>query len=401
MNKNKKILVITSTFPRWQGDLEPPFVYELSKRLSKNYTVHLLAPHAQGAALCEHFNNINVTRFRYFFTKYQTLAYNGGILSRLKQNRWRYLLVPFFIIAEWFAIIRLLRRENFDLIHAHWLVPQGFVALLATVFFKKSPPILCTSHGGDLFGLQGKLFKKLKQWVLKRSSAITVVSQAMRETALSLGADANKIEVISMGVDLKNQFIPTLAGRDGNNLLFVGRLVEKKGLDSLLAALPLIINQYPNVILTIAGSGPDELKLKKQVVDLNINNSVKFLGAVENEQLPALYQSSEIVVFPSIIAADGDREGFGLVLVEALGCESAVVASDLPAMQDILTDNKNAFIFEQKNSQQLAEKVNYLLSNPQLRASLGKQGRQDMLERYDWEMITERYSTLMQHVMSK
>jgi glycosyltransferase involved in cell wall biosynthesis len=269
------------------------------------------------------------------------------------------------------------------------------------MFFKNSPPILCTSHGGDLFGLQGKLFKKLKQWVLKRSTALTVVSQAMRQTALSLGAEANKIEVISMGVDLKNQFIPTLTTKNANTLLFVGRLVEKKGLDYLLAALPILIKQHPNISLTIAGSGPDELKLKQQVTDLNLNQYVKFLGAVENEQLPALYQSSEIVVFPSIIAADGDREGFGLVLVEALGCESAVIASDLPAMQDILTDNKNALIFEQKNSQQLAEKVNQLLINPQLRASLGKQGRHDMLERYDWEIITKRYSNLMQHIMSK
>ncbi len=120
---------------------------------------------------------------------------------------------------------------------------------------------------------------------------------------------------------------------------------------------------------------------------------------MENEQLPALYQSSEIVIFPSIIASDGDREGFGLVLVEALGCECAVAASDLSAMQDILTENENALIFEQKNSQDLADKVNRLLSNPQLRISLGKRGRKDMLERYDWKIITEQYSMLMARLM--
>ncbi|RKZ78693.1 MAG: glycosyltransferase family 4 protein [Candidatus Parabeggiatoa sp. nov. 1] len=395
MTKNKQILVITSTFPRWQGDKEPPFVYELSQRLAQHYTVHILAPHAEGAALTEQFNNLRVTRFRYFFTKYQTLAYGGGILPNLKQNRWRYLLVPFFIIAEWFALVRLLRQEKFDLIHAHWLVPQGLVALLAAAFFKKSPPILCTSHGGDLFGLQGKLFKKLKQFVLKRSTALTVVSHTMQETALSLGAEAAKIQVIPMGVDLINQFVPTPTTQRENALLFVGRLVEKKGLHYLLAALPLIIKQHSNVTLTIAGSGTDESKLKKQVIDLELNQYVKFLGAVENEQLPVLYQSSEIVIFPSIIATDGDREGFGLVLVEALGCECAVAASDLPAMQDILTDNENALIFKQKNSQDLAEKVNQLLSNRQLCLSLGKRGRQNMLERYDWEIITEKYRLLM------
>jgi glycosyltransferase involved in cell wall biosynthesis len=399
MTKNKQILVITSTFPRWQGDKEPPFVYELSQRLAQHYTVHILAPHAKGAALTEQFNNLKVTRFRYFFTKYQTLAYGGGILPNLKQNSWRYLLVPLFIIAEWFALIRLLRQEKFDLIHAHWLVPQGLVALLATAFFKNSPPILCTSHGGDLFGLQSKLFKKLKQFVLKRSTALTVVSHTMRETALSLGAEAAKIQVIPMGVDLRNQFVPAPTAPRENALLFVGRLVEKKGLHFLLAALPFIIKQHSNVTLTIAGCGTEESKLKKQVIDLELNQYVKFLGAVENEQLPVLYQSSEIVIFPSIIATDGDREGFGLVLVEALGCECAVAASDLPAMQDILTDNENALIFKQKNSQDLADKVNQLLSNPQLRLFLGKQGRQNMLERYDWEIITEQYHLLINNIM--
>lgn len=401
MNKIQRILVITSTFPRWQGDEEPPFVYELSKRLSQHYTVHILAPHAEGAALTEQFDKLKITRFRYFFTKYQTLAYSGGILSRLKQNRWRYLLVPLFIIAEWFALVRLLRREKFDVIHAHWLVPQGLVAVLARAFFKNPPPLLCTSHGGDLFALRGKLFKKLKQLVLNRTTALTVVSQAMREVALSLsaeGAGAN-ILVIPMGVDVRNQFVPPLRARREKSLLFVGRLVEKKGLHYLLAALPLIVKQHSNVSLIIVGIGPDEPILKKQVTDLKLNKHIQFLGAVENEQLPALYQSSEVVIFPSIIASDGDQEGFGLVLVEALGCECAIVASDLPAMRDILTDNENALIFEQKNSPNLANKVNQLLSHPQQGLSLGKRGRQDMLERYDWEIISEQYSLLMERIM--
>ncbi|MCK5716704.1 MAG: glycosyltransferase, partial [Thiomargarita sp.] len=249
----KKILVMTSTFPRWKGDLEPPFVYELSKRLSHYYKVHILAPHDKGAALSENFDQLKITRFRYFFTKYQTLAYDGGILSKLKQNPWRYLLVPLFMIAECWALIRLLRQEQFDLIHAHWLIPQGFIAVLACAFFKKPPPILCTSHGGDLFALRGKLFKRLKQIVLHRATALTVVSQAMQKTAVSIGAEASKIQVIPMGVDVLNQFIPPVNARRENSLLFVGRLVEKKGLFYLLAALPLIIKAHPNIILTIAG----------------------------------------------------------------------------------------------------------------------------------------------------
>jgi glycosyltransferase involved in cell wall biosynthesis len=243
------------------------------------------------------------------------------------------------------------------------------------------------------------LFKKLKQFVLKHASAITVVSQAMRETAILLGVEAAKIQVIPMGVDIRNRFVPPTTTRREYSLLFVGRLVEKKGLHYLLEALPLIINQHPKMTLTIAGTGPDVQLLQKQIIDLKLKY-VSFLGSVENEQLPGLYQYSEVVIFPSIIATDGDREGFGLVIVEALGCECAVASSDLAAMQDILTNNENALIFKQKNPQDLADKVNQLLSNPQLRVSLGKRGRQDMLERFDWEIITQRYRILMERIMS-
>jgi len=390
----KKILVITSTFPRWQNDNEPPFVYELSQKLAQKNTVHILAPHTEGAALTEKIGNLQVTRFRYFFQKYQTLAYNGGILANLKQNRWRYLLLPWFIIAEFFALVRLLRRETFDIIHAHWLIPQALIVVLARLVVKNPPLLLCTSHGSDLFALRGKLFRQLKRFIIARITAMTVVSEAMRNTALSLGANDDRLKVIPMGVDLKKQFVPPLSRHDKKTLLFVGRLVKQKGISYLLAALPLILKKHPQTTLTIIGSGADEEKFKQQTIKLGLTQSVKFLGAVKNHQLPAFYQSAKIVMFPST-----EAEGFGLTVVEALGCECAVVATDLPAMQDILTDNETGLIVPQKNALALANKVNYLLDNPALFLRLGKPGRKYVLERYDWEIITKRYDMLMENML--
>ena len=97
-----------------------------------------------------------------------------------------------------------------------------------------------------------------------------------------------------------------------------------------------------------------------------------FWVPLANETLPKLYQTADVVVFPSIVAADGDREGFGLVLVEALGCECAAVVTDLPAMRDIVHDGKTALVVPQQNAQQIAAKVIQLLDNPSLRRSLGK-----------------------------
>lgn len=395
-SKRKRLLVLTSTFPRWEGDREPPFVFELSRRLKAHYDIDVLAPHARGSAKEEQLGGLHVKRFRYFFSRWENLAYQGGVLERLKDKPLRFGLVPFFLVAELFALIRLLRSRPIDLIHAHWLIPQGLVALLARLFIKPMPPLLCTSHGGDLYGLQGRFFRPLKCFVLNHASAVTVVSRAMGEEVGRYVGDDVRVRVIPMGVDLQHRFVPPDVREESASLLFVGRLVEKKGVGYLIDALPEILAKHPHVKLRIAGDGPEETPLRHRVSRLGLDGSVRFLGAVENNALPALYQSSDAVIFPSVIADDGDREGFGLVLVEALGCECAAVVTDLAAMQDIIADGKTGLVVPQKNAEALAEKVVYLLDNPSLARSLGKKGRQYVVERYDWDRIVRQHVALIE-----
>ncbi|HNI66344.1 MAG TPA: hypothetical protein PLK97_11435, partial [Pseudomonadales bacterium] len=116
VGRRPAILVLSSTFPRWPGDHEPPFVLELSRRLAERFDVWLLAPHAPGARRQEQMAGIEVERFRYAPDRLEQLAYQGGILARLKQQPWRWLLVPLFITAQWWALHRLLRRQHFDAI---------------------------------------------------------------------------------------------------------------------------------------------------------------------------------------------------------------------------------------------------------------------------------------------
>ena len=280
MKGKKRILVLTSTFPRWEDDEDPPFVFELCSRLKEHYRVHVLAPHYPGTEKEEYLVGIHVKRFRYFFSPWERLAYQGGILAKLKHNPWQYGLLPFFFLGELLALIRLLRSYRFHLIHAHWLIPQGLVALLARLFIKSAPPLLCTSHGGDMLGLQGTLLNKLKRLILSHSTAVTVVSRAMFDEVIKLYADRNKVHIIPMGADLKNRFVPVVTTRNNDNLLFVGRLVEKKGLRYLIHALPLILKRHPKVYMRIAGDGPEKFNLKEMCENLGISAHVRFLGAV-------------------------------------------------------------------------------------------------------------------------
>lgn len=398
MKKKKRLLIVTSTFPRWKDDEDPPFIFELCNRLKKDYAIHVLAPHYPGAEIEANFDGIHVKRFRYFFKSFEKLAYQGGILPKLKKNPFLYILLPFFFVGELFASIRLLRRYRFHLIHAHWLIPQALVAILACSLTGSKIPLLFTSHGGDLFGLQGILMNRIKRWVILKSDALTVVSKSMIKEVERIGADHKTVHVIPMGADLKKRFVPAKLGRNNDSLLFVGRLVEKKGLNYLIHALPLILKRHPQVYLQVAGDGPEKRKLKRECEKLGISDHVGFLGAVKIEDLPILYQMSDVVVFPSVITDDGDREGLGLVLVEALGCECATVTTNLPAMQDIILDGKTSFVVPQKNMKKLAEKIILLLNDQKLRQSLGREGRQHVLRNFDWTIIIKKYKKLIDSI---
>jgi len=214
-----------------------------------------------------------------------------------------------------------------------------------------------------------------------------------------LDAPHKKIYVIPMGVDLKTRFVPAETMRINDNLLFVGRLVEKKGLHYLIHALPFILKKHPQVTLLITGDGPEKNNMERECKNLGITANVRFLGAVKNELLPALYQTSGVLVFPSVISDDGDREGFGLVLVEALGCECPAIVTDLPAMQDIIEDGKTGLVVPQKNIRKLAEKVILLLEDQKLRESLGREGRRFVLKNYDWNIIVGRYADLIESMI--
>lgn len=229
----KKLLVVASTFPRWKNDTIPPFVYELSKRLTSDFEVYVLAPHSKGAKKYEVVDGMKVYRFKYWFNKENNLA-DGAILPSLKKNKFLWLQVPFFVLSEFVSIRRICKKEKIDTIHAHWILPQGFLAILYKKIFNKKVKVVITTHGGDIFG--AKFANPVKKWVVNNCSGLTVVSNAIKKEVEKLGVRKDvRIEVISMGVDLSkfnpsnhSKSIKKKYGINGPFLLFVGRLSEKK-----------------------------------------------------------------------------------------------------------------------------------------------------------------------------
>jgi len=396
-----RVLVLTSTFPRWENDTEPAFIFELSRRLTVSFDVTVLSPRTPGSKRKENMAGLRVIRFPYFFSQWEKLAmHGGGILNQLKTNPAYYLMVPFFLLGQLLAIIRLVRNEHFDLIHAHWLIPQGFIAALGMWIAGKNVPLLCTSHGGDLFALKGKGLQRLKRRIMDKSAALTVVSKAMKKTVVDMGVAPDKVEVIPMGVDLKGLFTPDPGvQRKTDELLFVGRLVEVKGLQILLDAMPKVLAKHPGIRLVVAGAGPLESELRASAAKLNMTDCVDFLGMVPQLKLPSLYQQATLAVFPFIVTKSGVQEGFGLVVVEAMGCCCPVIAGDLPAIQDTVVHEENGLIFPSGNAQVLADSILKLLDDPEFRARLAGEGRKSVVQNFDWEIIAEKYAEIYEKLM--
>lgn len=391
-----RLLVLASTYPRWRGDPEPAFVHELAKRLTKRFDVTVLCPHAQGALPRESMDGVGVVRYRYAPARWETLVNDGGIVTNLRNSRWKACLVPGFVLAQAWAAWRLRRKLRIDVVHAHWLVPQGLVAMAIQGVSRKNPPFLVTSHGADLYALRSRPFQALKRLVLRRASAVTVVSSAMRDEVARMGPGAGKVSVLSMGVDLVSRF--TLSRgieRSGNELLFVGRLVEKKGLPHLLDALPLVLRERPDVVLTIAGFGPDEHGLRGQVDRLGLAQSVRFLGAVPQEKLPALYSRAALFVAPFVKTTSGDQEGLPVALMEAIACGCPALAGDVDGLQDIFGDLSSECIVDPRNRRVLADAILRDLQSGAAACKRTLQMRQHLVEQLDWDRIADRYADLL------
>lgn len=385
------LLVLASTYPRWLGDPEPGFVHELSKRLTERFHVIVLGPHAPGAKLREVMDGVEVLRYRYAPERWETLVNDGGIVTNLKLHRWKLLLVPGFVLAQAWWAWRLCRHERVDVVHAHWLVPQGLIAAWL------GRPFLVTSHGADLYALRGGPWQALKRLVLRKAQAVTVVSRAMRDVVATLGANIASVSVAPMGVDMIGRFVTdSTVPRSRSELLFVGRLVEKKGLRYLLEALPAVLQERPDVMLTIAGFGPDEASLQAQARDLGLQHAVHFVGAVPQQGLPDLYRRAALFVAPFVAAQSGDQEGLGLVLVEAIGCGCPVLAGDVPAVGDVVAEN---WRIDVRDTRAFAARILQMLADATASMNQAQVVRERLMRSLSWEPVAARYAGLLQSIL--
>ncbi len=392
-----KILVLATTFPRWNSDTTPAFVYELSIRLQqKGYQIIVLAPHHDGAKKFEIWDGMEIHRFRYFWPyKYQKVAYNGGIISNLGKSWIAWIQLPFFLICELFSTITIIHKEKIDLIHSHWIIPCGVCGAICKILFKVRH--ITTAHAGDVFTVKNSALKLLATFTMRNADIITANSRYTHQVLKFIDDDcSDKIAVVPMGVDLV-RFQPSRSSNFKDLLnaeyivLSVGRLVKKKGLDNLIRAMAIVTRAFPSVKLVIGGSGPEEANLRQLVKEQNLNKNIIFTGFISVEDLPTYYASADIFVLPSVETKSGDTEGLGVVLLEAMASGIAVIGSDIGGITDIISHGYNGLLAKPGDSDDIAEKIIELIADPQKRELIAFHGHNTVVDKFSWDSITEQF----------
>lgn len=403
-----RVLMLTSNFPRWAGDSTTPFVLHLAQDLQElGWGVDVLAPHAPGAALRETIGGVQVERFRYLWPeRAQTVCYQGGALVNLRRNPWNHAKLPPLLAAELFAAVRRLRARRYDILHSHWILPQGFVGALAAK--ASGTPHVATVHGSDAFALSGAVLAKFKRFVLRAADAVTVNSSATESKIRRIAPGLEDLVLIPMGVARAEPDKPMaqelrLRYRRGAGplILFVGRLVEQKGLEDLLRAVDALRRDALDVTAIIAGEGQDRESFEDLSGRLGLADRVHFVGWVPAANLPAYYAAADVFVGPSRTAANGAVEAQGLTFLEAMMAGTPVVATKLGGIVDAVRDGETGILVDERTPGQIAAAVLRLCRDAELRCRLVSSGHRLVAERFTRRASSERFSDLYEWLVDE
>jgi glycosyltransferase involved in cell wall biosynthesis len=342
-----RILVLATTLPAVRDDGTPQFVLDLSLGLQASFDVCIVAPRMAGAQKREVLDGLRIERFSYFPRRWESLA-DGAILPNLKASPTSGVQVPFLLGGYLAATVRAGRRFRPDVIHAHWLVPGGLVALAASRIL--SVPYVVTVHGADAFALRARGLQAVKARIMRSAKVVGLTSQALADAVPDVPSVPQP--VIPMGVDVEG-FADGVGERAHvfGQFLFVGRLAEKKGVDVLLRALA----DVPEATLVVGGEGPDDSTLRALSQDLGIGGRVRFVGRLSRDQLRCELRRAYAVVVPSLVAKDGDQDTTPLVMSESMSAAVPVIASRLGGLAERIEPGVTGLLAEPGSPKALAE----------------------------------------------
>ncbi len=392
--KPLSICVIASTYPRSESDYAVPWLRESVRRMTMlGHRVTVLAPAYKG--LANHtIDDVEVIRFRYAPRCMETLTHETGAANKIGRLRKRLLGIPYILSGAVSGALLAMRRR-FDVVHVHWPFPHGPIGSLIARL--SGAPLLLHCYGAEFAMARNRWW--VRRWLRH--------SLRQGDTVIAISSDtARQVEELSGRQAVVAPYGATVETRQSTShlntiprILFTGRLIQRKGVEYLIRAVPQLLAKRP-VEVIITGDGDQREGLEALSRSLGLEKTVQFLGFLSNEQLAEEYARCDVWVNPSIIDSRGDTEGLGVGAIEAYAYGKPVVASDVGGIPDAVRHRQTGLLVPEKDVDALAGAISELIDNPQLSKRLGSQGREFARQQFDWDDLTEQMESLYYEAIS-
>lgn len=387
----KKSLLITLSFPPHIGG-EQAYYHNIAKNLPADKIVVLAPEHPESLKFDQ------TQKFPIIRHDFKDLLPKKGLAKILKPKS----------SAKWLTlskvIDKIVKNHQIELIQAGQILPIGTVAMMYAK--KKKIPYIFYSHGLDIT-LPQKIKRKkiLMKRIIKNSHGIVSNSHFTKDELVKLGAEKEKVIVSSPCPNVSGSEPSETAIVDFKRkhhlenkkvILTVGRLVERKGHDMAIKALPKIIKTVPEVKYIIVGDGPYRKNLQKLVNKRSLGEYVSFVGAVGSKELSNFFTASDIFIMPNRVLKNGDVEGFGIVFLEAGLYGKPVIGGNNGGVPEAIINGQTGLLVDSLDENDIAEKTIKLLTDENYAAKLGLQGLHYASE-FNWQEESEKIKELLKN----
>lgn len=392
----RRFLFLTQTYPRFDGDTAGPFIRDLARHLvAAGDGVTVLLPHAPDVDAEWDDDGVTVRSFRYAPESLELVGYSRSLDADEKMKRGAMLAAPLYVLGARRAVARELKRRRYDLIQAHWLVPNA----LAIAGFARRVPIAVGLHGSDVFLAERKEIRRWVAHTLRRTTVLTGCSPELVDRVCALGFDEAYSRVIPYGVD-NVKFSPNRSKRrlwrqklgipdDAPMVVSVGRMATKKGYQVLLDRLDRLMHGNGDLHLVLAGAGDrlEEFKRKASAW----SGRVHFPGAVLRDTLPDLYRAADLFVLPAVHDPAGNVDGLPNVILESMASGLPVVASKVSGIPLAVIDGENGRLVPEFDGDATVDALLDLASDLPRARAMGERGREKAVAELSWQAVAARY----------
>jgi glycosyltransferase involved in cell wall biosynthesis len=393
-----RICLVTSSYSRYEEDGNARFIRSIAEaQAALGHEVHVVAPYAPEVR--PYPSPVHVHWFRYVWpARLGVMGHAKALENDRALGRAVVWQAPLFSLSLLLAVWRVVRRYPVDLIHAHWVLPAGFLASLIARLTGK--PFAVSLHGSDAYlALRRPLFGRMAHWALGRAAAVTGSSQPLVDAAIALGALPEHSQVIPYGADPARfggmDASPDLRRRlglsaDDRVVLAVGRLVGKKGFVHLVRAMPGVLAAAPQTRLVILGDGPERAALEHARDELGLNGNVILPGATPWPEIPHYLALCDVFAMPSVVDAAGNLDGLPNVILEAMAAGRPVVATRIAGIPLAVQDDQTGILVDGAAPAQLGAALLRVLTAPDRGRSMGQAGRARIESELNWAAVARR-----------